>query len=287
MKILITGGSGFIGSHVIENLLSKGCEVTVFDHHGKLYDHVETFLGDIRDVTSVNEAVSHHDAVIHLAGILGTAETVNNPLPSIETNIIGSLNVLQACRQFGKKAVDITVGNHWMLNSYSITKSAVEKFTLMFNKEYNTRITIVRGLNVYGPRQKVKPVRKIAPSLIMSALRDEDLLINGDGEQIADMIYVKDIAEILVRALLMDHGVYDRIFEAGTGRRETVNTIAKEIIRQVGKGRIKYVPMRQGEEMRAVVLGDPKTLKPLNFDTFTSLEDGLKPTIEWYRENEL
>ena len=287
MKILITGGSGFIGSHVVENLLEKGHEVTFFDHQGRLRNDVETFLGDIRDATSVNEAISHHDAVMHLAGILGTAETVSNPLPSIETNIIGSLNVLQACRQFEKKAVDITVGNHWMLNSYSITKSAVEKFTLMFNKEYNTKVALVRGLNVYGPRQKVKPVRKIAPSFIMSALRDEELLINGDGEQIADMIYVKDIAEILVRALLMDHGIYDKIFEAGTGRRDSVNTIAKEIIRQAGKGRIKYVPMRQGEELRAVVLGNPETLKPLGFDTFISLEDGLKPTIEWYRENEL
>ena len=287
MRVLVSGGSGFIGSYVVENLLEKGHEVTIFDHQVKPHNNTETFLGDIRDATAVNEAVSHHDAVIHLAGILGTSETVSNPLPSIETNIIGSLNVLQACRQFGKKAVDITVGNYWMLNSYSITKLAVEKLTLMFNKEYNTKVALVRGLNVYGPRQKVKPVRKIAPSFIMSALRDEELLINGDGEQIADMIYVKDMAEILVRALLVDHGVYDKIFEAGTGRRDSVNTIAKEIIKQVGKGRIKYIPMRQGEEMRAVVLGDPKTLQPLNFDKFTSLEDGLKPTIKWYRENEL
>lgn len=287
MKILITGGSGFIGSHVVENLLSKGHQVTVFDHQVRPHENTETFLGDIRDTTSVNEAVSHHDAVMHLAGILGTAETVSNPLPSIETNIVGSLNVLQACRQFGKKAVDITVGNHWMLNSYAITKSTVEKLTLMFNKEYNTKVALVRGFNVYGPRQKVKPVRKIAPSFIMSALRDEELLINGDGEQIADMIYVKDMAEILVRALLMDHGIYDRIFEAGTGRRTSVKTIAEEIIRLVGKGKIKYIPMRQGEELQAVVLGNPKTLKPLDFYIFTPLEDGLGPTIEWYRKNEL
>ena len=117
----------------------------------------------------------------------------------------------------------------------------------------------------------------------MSALKDEELLINGTGEQIADMIYVTDIAEILVRALLLEHGVYDKIFEAGTGRKTTVNQIAEEIIRQVGKGRIKHIPMRQGEENNAVVLGDPETLKPLGYDKFITLEEGLKPTIEWYK----
>jgi UDP-glucose 4-epimerase len=286
MKILVTGGTGFIGSHVIENLLEKGHEVVSFDHVAKP-NTVKTFLGDIRDFTSVSEAVSDSDGVIHLAGILGTAETVDNPLPSIETNIIGSLNVLQACRKYDKKAVDITVGNWWMLNSYSITKTTVEKLAFMFNKEYGTRIAIVRALNAYGPKQKIKPVRKIAPSFIMSALRDEELLVYGDGGQVADMIYVKDVAEILVRALLNEHGVYDRVFEAGTGRSTTVLQIAQEIIKQIGKGKIKFVPMRQGEEIGAIVIGDPKTLEPLKFDEFVSLEEGLKPTIDWYKKYDI
>ena len=284
MKILVTG-VGFIGNYVVENLLAKGHQVTAFDRHAQLRNDVETFLGDIRDATAVSEAVSHHDGVIHLAGILGTAETVDNPLPSIETNIIGSLNVLQACRKYSKKAVNITVGNHWMLNSYAISKSTVEKLTFMFNKEHKTQTVTVRGLNAYGPRQKPKPVRKIIPNFIIPALKDEDLLVNGDGSQIMDMIYVTDIAEILVRALLNDHNTYDKIFEAGTGRATTVKEIAEEVIKQVGKGRIRFVRMRQGEEEHAVVLGDPTTLTSLGFDKFVSLEDGLRDTIAWYKEN--
>jgi UDP-glucose 4-epimerase len=108
-------------------------------------------LGDIRDATSVTEAVSHADGVIHLAGVLGTQETIDNPRPAAETNILGGLNVLEAIAQYGVPAVNIAVGNHWMNNTYSITKSTVARFADMYNRYRGTRVSVVRALNAYGP----------------------------------------------------------------------------------------------------------------------------------------
>ena len=176
---------------------------------------------------------------MHLAGVLGTQETVDDPLPAIETNILGGLNVFKAIRRYEVPAVNIAAANHWMYNPYSITKKAAERFALMANKEWGTRIAMVRGLNVYGPRQKAYPVRKIMPNLIEPALKGEIITIYGDGEQVMDMIYVTDIAEVLVRALLQHHGVYDTVMDAGTGRRTTVNDLAEAVLGAVGKKMIE------------------------------------------------
>jgi len=196
---------------------------------------------------------------------------------------MGGLNVFKAVRDYNVPAVYIAVGNHWMNNSYSITKTTAERFAFMANREWGTRIAVVRALNAYGPGQKAAPVRKIMPNLILPALRGEPIRIYGDGEQVMDMIFVEDVAEILVRALLTDHGTYDEVFEAGTGRATTVNDIAAEVVRQVGKGVIEHVPMRPGEPEHSVVRGNPATLIPLRMPELVSLEDGLVPTIGYYR----
>lgn len=286
MQVLVTGGNGFIGRHVCERLRQVGHESVVFDRRA-----AADFLGDTRDATAVYEAVYQTDAVIHLAGLLGTQETVQNPMPAIECNIVGSMNVFQAVKNVKRPAVYITLGNYWMNNPYSITKSTSERFALMANKEWGTRIAIVRGYHAYGAGQKVKPVKKIVPSFVMSALRDEPIQVYGKGDQVADMIYVEDLADILVRALLVEHGVYDSIFEAGTGVPTTVNEVAEAVIRlaEAPHSSISYSPMRPGEPEGAVVLGDPTTLAPLGIipSELTDLEAGLKDTIAWYRENEL
>jgi len=292
MKILVTGAGGFIGKYVVEELLKHDIGVIAFDHHEKandpVPDGVSRFLGDTRDFTSVSEAVALSDGVIHLAGVLGTQETVNEPRPAVETNIIGGLNVFQAIRHYRVPAVYIAVGNHWMNNSYSITKTTAERFAFMFNKEHGTHIAVVRGLNVYGPRQKAYPVKKIMPNLIMPILKGEPVTIYGDGEQVMDMIHARDIADVLVRALLQDHGVYDRVFEAGSGNHTTVNEIAKHVTDILGRGEINHVPMRPGETERSVVVGDPETLRSLysgQLPEFIPLADGIKETVGWYEKN--
>ena len=285
MKVLVTGGKGFIGSHVVQALQESKIQPISFDKRGPT-----DFQGDVRDYTDVLQAVAISDGVIHLAGVLGTQETIREPLPAVETNIYGSLNVFKACQHYNKKCVYIAVGNHWMNNSYSITKTTAERFAFMFNKELGTKIAVVRGLNAYGPGQKDKPVRKIIPNFILPMLKRGKVTIYGDGSQVMDMIYVKDLAAILINALLMDHGVYDRPFEAGTGRHTTVKEIAFAVVNAVKKYTlpkeysIEYVPMRPGETEHSVVVADPKMLLPLaRVENLTSLEVGLAETVKWYQ----
>ncbi len=297
-KVLVTGGAGFIGMAVVRNLLSKGINVTVFDRNPKegtrTYPagngNVDVFYGDVRDATSVLEAVQHHDGVIHLAAMLGTQETIDNPGPVLEVNALGSINVFNAARQFGRKAVYIAVGNHWMNNPYSVTKTTAERFALMMNRESDSKIAIVRGMNVFGPGQKNAPVRKMMPNFVINALKGEDILVYGSGEQIMDWIYVEDIAEILVRALIMDHGVYDRVFEAGLAEHLTVIGVANKIVEMTNsKSKIVTKPMRRGEIPNSIVKANPETwnLAALNYDKtqMVSFEEGLKRTIDYYQKN--
>lgn len=291
MKVLVTGSSGFIASHVMARLREMGHLPIGFDRRASA-----DFLGDVRDATAVSEAIALSDGVIHLAGVLGTSETIDNPLPAVETNVIGSLNVFQGCRQYRKRCAYITVGNWWYQNTYSITKTTAENLAWMFNQEHGTEIAVVRALNAYGPGQKEKPVRKIMPNFVLPALRGEPLVIYGDGEQVMDMIFVEDVADILVRALFEDHGQYRFApergkgnpckFEAGTGRRTTVNEVAQMVVCEVGQGSVEHVEMRGGEPERSVVLGDPETLRPLyggELPVLKSLEDGIRETVAFYR----
>jgi len=298
MRCAVTGGSGFIGSYVVEELARQMHHPVILDHlkRESYPKDVDVFLGDVCDSTVVSEAVADTDGVVHLAAILGTAETIDEPRSVVEVNLIGSLNVFQACRRYGRSCVYISVGNYWMNNPYSITKDVAERFAWMFNKEHQTRISVVRGLNAYGPRQKSQPVRKIMPNFIISALKDAEVVVYGDGSQIMDMIYVEDVAKILVRALVVNHGQYVYVpardsvnqvrFDAGTGLAITVQEIANKVIRYVGKGKICNVPMRPGEPSGSVVLGDPSTLGALfggKVPVFMSLEEGIARTVEYYR----
>lgn len=286
MKVLVTGGSGFVGRHVCHNLLARGHKVAVYNSQAPKIANVDFVAGSVVDNVKLAKTLKDYDAVIHLAGLLGTAETLKDPTSSVKVNILGSLAVFDACRAFGMRGCNIGVGNHWMLNSYSITKSAAEKFALMYNKEFDTQIAVVRGLNAYGPYQKSAPVRKVIPNLILPALRGEDLTIYGSGEQVMDFIFVTDLAEILVRALLDDHGCFDKVMEAGSGRETTINHVAERIrVLSKSKSAIKHVDMRPGEIAESKVVADTKTLEPLGCDPemMTSLDIGLTAAIEYYR----
>lgn len=292
-KILVTGGLGFIGGHVMEEVAKRGYYPVAFERR-MLRDtkmlpscDYEVFIGDITDKNAVNTAVSLCDGAINLAGLLGTSEAVDNPFPAAEANILGGLNFLQACREHKKRGVQIAVGNWFMNNTYSITKTTVERFALMFNKEHGTQVAVVRGLNAYGPRQKHKPIRKITPNFITKALRKEPITIFGSGESVMDMIYVKDLAKILVDALLSPNIDFQKVYSAGPGVPTTVNDIAGVINRQTNNpAGVEHIEMRQGETDNSVVLGEPDTLKdiyPEGF-VFTGLNDGMIETIKWFIE---
>jgi len=199
-----------------------------FDHlrPGALFfDHVrpadgEIFLGDVTDASAVTEAAAHVEGIIHLAAVLGTQETISNPRPSAEINILGSLNVFEAAVQYDLPVVYVGVGNHWMRNhgggSYTISKSCAEDFARMYHAHRGLKVTIVRPVNAYGPRQSVaapfgtSKVRKITPSFICRALSNSPIEVYGDGTQVSDMVHVTDVAKVMVKALGSGSSVLSR-----------------------------------------------------------------------------
>lgn len=310
MKVGITGGQGFIGSHIVNRLIECGHQVVIFDRH----DHqpilplgAEFFLGDVRDATAVVELAAHVDGIIHLAAVLGTQETISNPRPSAETNILGSLNVFEAANQYDLPVVYAGVGNHWMrtvgTGAYTISKTAAEDFTRMFNKYRNGLITTVRPVNAYGPGQSIaapygsSKVRKIMPAFICRALTGSDIEVYGDGTQVSDCVYVGDVARVFTAALeyTAENGPAPEPIGVGPKESVTVNDIAELVafeahyqtgMQEVG---IVHLPMRPGEVPNAVVTADTSTLEILPEEywanSFTPLSVGIQETVNHYTTN--
>jgi UDP-glucose 4-epimerase len=302
-NVLVTGGNGFIGRYVVEELVDRGYPVSVLDTRYREPAPGSTIvLGDTRDPVAVTEAVAHAEGVIHLAGVLGTQETIQNPRPAAETNILGGLNVLEACAQYDVPLVNIAVGNYWMNNTYSITKNTVERFVDMFGRYRGARMASVRALNAYGPRQSAaapygpSKVRKIMPAFVCRALEGVPIEVYGDGEQIMDMIYVADVARILVSTLevVANDGAILDVIEAGTGMPTTVNDIAQVVIRSAAAYtggdpvELVHLPMRPGETDRSVVLGDPTTLARVGVEasSLLPLEEGVARAVRYFAEKD-
>lgn len=288
---LVTGGAGFIGSYVVKELQDRvGLEPIIFDRRTtNLHGDVERFYGDIRDRTAVTDAVAHADAVIHVAGVLGTQETIADPRPAAEVNIAGGLNVLDAVKRYEVPLVYIAVGNHWMDNSYSITKTCMERFCRMFRNEHDLDIAVVRAMNAYGPGQVPaapygpSKVRKIMPAFVCRALAGDPIEVYGDGSQVMDMVYVSDVASCLVEAIGTRCDV-----EVGTGVPTTVNDIAYAVLEEAGCGSVVHLPMRPGEPEHSTVLADPEPLWSslgIDADEFVQLDEGVAHTVDWYAEH--
>lgn len=316
MKIGITGGSGFVGSWTAQRAVEMGHQVVLLDRHGYLegmagrlieQKTASLFLGDVRDATAMAELAAHVDGIIHLAACLGTQETIHNPFPPVETNILGGLHFLEGCARYDIPGTYIGVGNHWMNNPYSISKTTIERFVHMYNRERGTRVNIVRAVNAYGPGQSVaapygpSKVRKITPSFACRALTGTPIEVYGDGKQVSDMVHVSDVATALVRALetAAEGRTLLNPVEIGPARSNTVLDVAEMVLDAAGmwhamhggqpwkRPDIVHLPMRPGEIAGDRVTADYTTLEAIGMShrDLISLEAGISATVRWFAEN--
>jgi UDP-glucose 4-epimerase len=264
MRVLVTGGSGFIGRAVVRELEMRGMDPVCFDRPN-----------DVRDRREVGVAVGDTDAVIHLAGQLGTSETFGHEYAAAEVNILGALTVADAAARLDRPMVWIGTGHKGQPNPYAVTKGCAEDLLLA-----RGNVAIVRAFHAYGPGQKAFPphgkghVRKIMPSFVCRALTGMPLQIHGDGTNVIDLIHVDEVARILVDALDGPTGV---VLEAGTGHAMTVRRVAERVLALTGSSStIEHLPMRPGEPEGAVVVA----AEPLSDLPFPH---GMPATIDYYR----
>ena len=276
MKALVTGGRGFVGSHLREQLGGYGLEAIPYDLKDGL---------DVLDYETLSTGIAHVDVVFDCAGVLGSAETMSHIRHALEVNVGGVLNILEACHKHNKPLVHLSLKNDWH-NPYMISKHTAANFCLMYAEYMRLPVAIVRGLNAYGPGQHWGKVRKVVPTWIMAALQGKPIEIYGDGQQILDLIHVEDLCELMIR--MWEERAWGEDVDGGTGVPTTAEYLAYTIRKLAGdKSHIEYIPMRPGEPPEGgIALADPsKALRLVGFYPDIALHVGLRETVDWYREH--
>ncbi|MDF1592549.1 MAG: SDR family oxidoreductase [Desulfobacterales bacterium] len=304
---LVTGGAGFIGSHLVEALVDAGCSVTVIDNlsTGRLSnlaavrDRITFYQGDFRDPGLLKQAVTGCDVLFHLAAIVSVPWTVENPVDSAAVNEMGTLQVLEtarrhhvrrfigasSCAVYGDGARNPKQENMPPnpLSPYAIQKLVGEQYSRLYSELYGMETLFLRYFNVYGPRQDPSsPYSGVISIFIDRAIADESPVIYGDGLQYRDFVYVKDVvqANLLAAAAKTAGG---HVFNIGTGEfiriRELwqiIGTLAETSSQPV------FRPQRPGEILESVADIDRARCE-LGFKPAHSLKKGLQITLEWYR----
>ena len=302
MRILVTGGSGFIGSHIVEHFQGKA-EVRVLDNlrSGHLENlngfDVDFRMGDICDRKAVDEAMEGVDYVFHLAAMISVPESMTKIAECIQINNLGMLNVLESAAAHGVKKLCFSTsaaiyGDNPVMpkvetmfpepkSPYAITKLDGEYYCNMFTKEGKLQTACLRYFNVFGPRQDPKSAYAAAvPIFIAKALANEDLTIFGDGEQTRDFIFVKDIVAANAFFAMNDHtGVHN----IANGGKISINDLANEIIRLTNSSsKIIHKEVRAGDVKHSRASIDK--LKATGFQPSFSFSDGLAATVEAYKK---
>ncbi|NUM72179.1 MAG: SDR family NAD(P)-dependent oxidoreductase [Ignavibacteriaceae bacterium] len=303
-KVVITGGAGFIGSHIAEYWAEQGADVHIVDNlrsgYEKNFAHLEgvTFLnGSITDRSIVEKAMEGADYVHHLAALISVPESVLNPRLCVEINIQGLLNVLEAAHDNNvKKLIHISSAAVYgdspvspksvrmrpvPKTPYGITKLDGEYYLSLFTREYGMKTTSLRCFNVFGPRQDPNSQYAAAiPMFIQNALLGEDIIIYGDGKQTRDFVYVKDVVHANILAVKSD--IPDGVFNVGCERIISIKELAELIIEITGsKSRIVFRPERLGD-IKHSIASIVETKDALGYEPQFELIDGLKLTIEYF-----
>lgn len=240
MRIAVTGGNGFIGRAVLRAGHERGYNVWSFDRES----------GD--DVMGRLDRLRGADWVIHLAGVLGTAELFDDPHTAIDVNVHGSLRVLQWCHDHGAGYVGITMPPVFP-SVYTATKLCADRLATAWHEAFGVPVAHVRAFNAFGPGQRHGPghPQKIIPTFATLAWEGKPIPVWGDGLQTVDLVHADDVARMLITACRFGD---DEVFDAGTGVALTVRDVAEFIIAHTNRGStINYLPMRIGEKPTNIV----------------------------------
>lgn len=302
-KVLVTGGAGFIGGHLVDALLRENAQVVVLDNlrsgtrETVQSKELEFIDGSITDRDAVRRAVQGCDEVFHLAGMVSVAESMTRPHECVELNVTGLLNVLEEAASAGVRKLvfsssaaiygdDPTVPKRETMapapkSPYAITKLDGEHYCAMFTETRGIETVCLRYFNVFGPRQNPASAYAAAvPIFIHQALAGEPITIHGDGGQTRDFVYVKDVvaANLFAAATAGLTGV----FNVGYGERLTIRGLAEEILNATGnRSVLRHQGVRAGDVRHS--LAAPDKLFAAGFKPTYTLPEALAETLEWYR----
>jgi UDP-glucose 4-epimerase len=319
LNILVTGGAGFIGSHLVELLLQLGHKVTVIDDlsTGKrsFLKNVETHSNFSFIEGNVNEhslilyiVKKNFDVIFHLSAVLGVKNTVENPLKVIEGNIEGTKNILEAAYQYQTKVVFASTSEVYGKNEstpfhedsnrvlgpttthrwcYATAKALDEHLCFAYAKK-GLPVTVIRYFNSYGPRAIGTQYGGVIPKFITAALNNEPITIYGNGEQTRCFTYISDVISGTISCLLPISN--NEVFNIGMEQQLSINTLASKIKSFTNSmSPIVYIPYKQAygegyEDMQDRIPDITKARRLLNYNPVVNIDDGLIKTIEWYKQ---
>ena len=302
MKIVVTGGAGFIGSHLSQALALQKNEVVAFDNLS-VGDANLPFLrqsgikfvkGDIRDLPLLKASFDGADGVFHLAAMNRAMRSIENPVEANEVNVSGTLNVLEACRKndVGKMVFASSSSVYGggvsenkedqklsPLHPYGVGKLAGEEYCRVYNSLYGLKTTVLRYVSVYGPRQRGDiPYAAVIPKFIKAVLKGQPVEIYGSGRQTRQFTFVDDTVDATLKAWKSEKACGE-IFNIASPRESSVLEIAKTVEKISGKkADLKFLPAIQGDPMKNEI-DVLKAKKILGFQASRSLEEGLRETI--------
>ncbi|MGC8933417.1 MAG: SDR family NAD(P)-dependent oxidoreductase [Candidatus Methanodesulfokora sp.] len=302
LRILVTGGAGFLGSHLVRALIKAGHSVRVLDNlsTGSLENirdlPLEFIRGDIRDYDTVEAAVKNVDVIFHLAALIDVTESIEKPLDYLEVNVKGTLNVARAsrgvsavlfsssCAVYGEPEFIPISEDHKLSpkSPYAASKASGEAYIISYSNLNGYRPVILRLFNVYGPKQ-TKSYAGVISEFIRRALREEPPMIYGDGEQTRDFIHVEDAVHAMIRAMREERA--RGIYNIGSGKATKIKDLAYLILRLAGKTGIKpvYMPPRPGD-IRNSEADITRARRDLNFEPRVELDRGIEMLMERLRE---
>lgn len=308
LRYLVTGGAGFIGSNVVDELVRRGHQVVVLDNlsTGKeenlaaVRDKIELRTGSITDLAAVQAAARGADYVIHLAARTSVPRSVEEPIETNHTNIDGTLNVLVAARdqkvkRFVYAASSSAYGETPTLpktetmqavpiSPYGVSKYVGELYAQVFGRVYDLGNASLRYFNVFGPRQDpTSQYSGVLSRFMLAVIERKPLVIFGDGEQSRDFTYVENVVDETLRACEAG-GASGMVFNAGTGKRIALNGVVSLLERVTGgKIEVKYQPPRSGDILHSQA-DISLARKVLGYEPQVDFEEGLRRTWDWYRE---